>query len=79
MVTEGQEFLRSKHGVRNTYNQGDALNALRWDDRARPPARRVMGYYQQLMKLRASKAGCEFPHGGEAEAGLYPLCGEPGG
>jgi pullulanase len=60
MITEGQTFLRSKHGIRNTYNKGDALNAIRWNDRERPIAREVMEYYRQVIALRQSKEGRAF-------------------
>lgn len=57
MITEGQAYLRSKHGIRNTYNRGDALNALRWDERERPHARETLDYYKQMIAFRLSDAG----------------------
>ena len=36
MISEGQEFIRSKWGIHNTYNKGDEVNAIRWTDRERP-------------------------------------------
>ncbi len=57
MITEGQAFLRSKHGVRNTYNQGDKLNSLRWEERNRPHAREVLSYYHDMIAFRLSPAG----------------------
>lgn len=57
MITEGQDWMRSKHGIRNTYNQGDELNALRWDDREREHAREVTRYYSQMIHFRLSDAG----------------------
>lgn len=57
MITEGQDWMRSKHGIRNTYNQGDELNALRWTDRERPHAREVSNYYAQMIRFRLSEAG----------------------
>ncbi|MDR0993209.1 MAG: hypothetical protein LBN38_01380, partial [Verrucomicrobiota bacterium] len=44
MMYEGQEFLRSKWGIHNTYNRGDAVNAIRWGDRDRPLARQALDY-----------------------------------
>ena len=38
MIAEGQAFARSKHGIHNTYDQGDAINAIRWTDKDRPVA-----------------------------------------
>ncbi|HMP75137.1 MAG TPA: alpha-amylase family glycosyl hydrolase [Kiritimatiellia bacterium] len=60
MVNEGQEFLRSKYGISNTYNKGDAVNAIRWDDRDEPLAKAVMAYYRDLISLRRSDAGRAF-------------------
>ncbi|MGA0368505.1 MAG: alpha-amylase family glycosyl hydrolase, partial [Kiritimatiellia bacterium] len=57
MITEGQAFLRSKHGVRNTYNRGDKLNSLRWEERERPHAKEVLNYYRQMIAFRQSEAG----------------------
>ena len=60
MIYEGQEFLRSKWGIKNTYNQGDAVNAIRWTDRDRPLARQAMEYYRGLIHLRNSEEGAAF-------------------
>lgn len=60
MLYEGQEFLRSKWGINNTYDKGDAVNAVRWTDRQRPLARESMEYYQGLMRLRLSDEGASF-------------------
>lgn len=57
MVTEGQAYLRSKHGIRNTYNKGDELNSLRWDERERDHAKEVLSYYQQIIHFRLSDLG----------------------
>lgn len=60
MINEGQEFLRSKYGISNTYNKGDAVNAIRWDDRDRPLAAEAMRYYRGLIAMRQSEAGRAF-------------------
>ncbi|MDD2240911.1 MAG: alpha-amylase family glycosyl hydrolase [Kiritimatiellae bacterium] len=60
MIYEGQEFLRSKWGIVNTYNRGDAVNAVRWADRERPLAKQALGWYRGLMQLRRSKEGAAF-------------------
>ncbi len=57
MLSEGQEFMRSKRGIRNTYNKGDEVNALRWTDRDRPLAAETQQYYKDLLRLRRSPAG----------------------
>jgi pullulanase len=60
MLYEGQEFLRSKWGINNTYNRGDAVNAVRWTDRDRPLARQALDYYAGLIQLRMSPEGAAF-------------------
>jgi len=60
MLYEGQEFLRSKWGIQNTYNRGDAVNAIRWTDRDRPLARQALDYYTGLVQLRMSEEGAAF-------------------
>lgn len=60
MINEGQEFLRSKYGISNTFDKGDAVNALRWSDRERPLAAETMSYYRDLMTLRQSEEGAAF-------------------
>lgn len=60
MLQSGQEFLRSKKGISNTYNRGDEVNALRWTDRDRPAAAEALAYYKALMQLRQSPAGASF-------------------
>jgi pullulanase len=63
MIAEGQEFLRSKLGIHNTYNHGDRVNALQWKDRDRPLAKLTQEYYAGLVRLRASGAGRAFKLG----------------
>ncbi len=60
MLQSGQEFLRSKRGISNTYDRGDEVNALRWTDRDRPLAAEAMVYYRGLIHLRQSEAGRAF-------------------
>lgn len=60
MIQAGQEFLRSKRGISNTYDRGDAVNALRWTDRDRPLASDAMAYYRGLIQLRQSDEGRAF-------------------
>ncbi|MDR1528180.1 MAG: hypothetical protein LBS22_01160 [Puniceicoccales bacterium] len=54
MITAGQDFLFSKHGVSNTYNRGD-LNAL--DYGLLDVHRNTHNYFKNLVKLRLSKRG----------------------
>ena len=60
MLAEGQEFIRSKQGIHNTYNLGDAINALRWTDRKRPVAAATQAYYRGLAQLRRGDTGAAF-------------------
>ena len=60
MISEGQEFLRSKRGIQNTYDRGDDVNAIRWTDRERPAAAQALAYYKGLIQLRTSEAGKAF-------------------
>jgi len=60
MINEGQEFMRSKRGISNTYNRGDGVNAIRWTDRERPIAAQTMSYYRDLIRLRSSDEGRSF-------------------
>lgn len=57
MICEGQEYIRSKRGINNTYNQGDEVNQLRWKERSRPQAALTLRYYRDLITLRKSETG----------------------
>lgn len=54
MIAEGQDFLRSKHHARNTYNRG-GLNLLDWKVLKKNEA--THRYVKNLLKLRASDIG----------------------
>lgn len=73
MLCEGQEFLRSKQGIRNTFDRGDAVNGIRWTDRDRPRAAETLDYYRGLIKLRQSLEGEPFrvPLGKWTPPGYY--------
>jgi pullulanase/glycogen debranching enzyme len=60
MINNGQEFHRSKHGIRNTYNQGDRVNAIKWEIRDEPLNAQVLAYYKDLIALRMSDEGRAF-------------------
>jgi pullulanase len=49
----GQEFLRTKGGDHNSYNKPDAVNMLRWQDKARNYD--VFDYYRGLIALRRTQ------------------------
>lgn len=46
----GEEMLRTKQGVHNSFNSPDSINHLDWNNLKRYP--QVFSYYQQLIKLR---------------------------
>jgi pullulanase len=52
----GEEFLRTKKGVENSYNKPDSINVIDWRRKAR--YRDVVAYYRGLIALR--KATPEF-------------------
>jgi pullulanase/glycogen debranching enzyme len=60
MIAEGQDFLRSKHHVRNTYNRG-GLNLLDWELLKKHEL--THRYVKNLLKLRASDLGKLFKVG----------------
>lgn len=46
----GQEFLRSKRGIENTYNLSDKINTLKWKDSIKNID--LVNYFKALVKLR---------------------------
>lgn len=56
MLSAGQDFLRSKKGIRNTYLQGD-LNALDYSLLQQPERAAHHAYLRQLVALRLSPLG----------------------
>lgn len=46
----GSEFLRSKHGVENSYNSGDSINGLKWN--LKKVNFDIVNYVKQLIKIR---------------------------
>ena len=71
MITEGQEFIRSKRGIHNTFDRGDAVNAIDWNDRDRPEAARALSYYTGLVHLRRSPQGAAFRASSKPPADYY--------
>jgi len=49
-MLSGEEMLRNKKGVHNSYNSPDSINQLDWDNLQRYP--QVFEYYKQLIQLR---------------------------
>jgi pullulanase len=46
----GTEFLRTKKGVENSFNAGDSINAINWNDKAN--YQDVYEYVKALIKMR---------------------------
>lgn len=49
-ILSGEEMLRDKKGVHNSYNSPDSINRLNWNATVR--YRKVFDYYKNLIKLR---------------------------
>jgi pullulanase/glycogen debranching enzyme len=76
MVSAGQDFLRSKHGVTNTYLRGD-LNGL---DYRR--LRRFFGthvYFAEWIAFRRSETGRLLRHWQRPSEGFFKFFNAPGG
>lgn len=46
----GQEFLRTKHGIENTYNKSDEINKIDWNLRVKNND--ICEYFKDLIKIR---------------------------
>lgn len=68
MVSAGQDFLRSKRGVNNTYQRGD-LNALDYTRIARFPA--THAYFADWIAFRRSDTGRLLRHFSRASEGFF--------
>ena len=55
MIAEGQEFLRSKNGIKNSYNSGDEINSIKWSQA--DIYRDNFDFYKNFIKLRLSNEG----------------------
>ena len=55
MLAGGQEFLRSKHGINNSYNKGDEINGFDWEYAAKHED--LKNFYKELIRFRKSPAG----------------------
>ncbi|MDE5947195.1 MAG: type I pullulanase [Prevotella sp.] len=49
-ILSGEEMLRDKKGVHNSFNSPDSINRLDWDNLKRYP--QVFDYYSRLIRLR---------------------------
>ncbi len=76
LLAEGQDFLRSKYGVNNTYLRGD-LNALDYRRIARYPA--THAYFADWIAFRRSAAGRLLRHFSRPGEGFFQCFSHPGG
>jgi len=49
-ILSGEEMLRSKKGVHNSYNSPDSINKLPWENMTKYP--QVFDYYSKLISMR---------------------------
>ncbi|MCU0793647.1 MAG: alpha-amylase family glycosyl hydrolase [Opitutaceae bacterium] len=68
MLGSGQDFLKSKHGVNNTYQRGD-LNALDYQRIHRFPA--THAYFADWIAFRRSETGRLLRHFSRASEGFF--------
>ena len=68
MLSAGQDFLRSKHGVNNTYQRGD-LNALDYVRIHRFPS--THAYFADWIAFRRSELGSLLRHFSRASEGFF--------
>ena len=68
MLSSGQDFLKSKHGVNNTYLRGD-LNALDYQRIHRFPA--THAYFADWIGFRRSETGRLLRHFSRATEGFF--------
>jgi pullulanase/glycogen debranching enzyme len=76
LLAEGQDFLRSKYGVNNTYLRGD-LNALDYRRLARFPATHV--YFADWIAFRRSARGALLRQWSRPSEGFFRCCVSAGG
>ncbi len=76
MLASGQDFLRSKYGVNNTYLRGD-LNALDYHRIARYPA--THAYFADWIAFRRSPRGQLLRHFSRPSEGFFQCFSRPGG
>jgi pullulanase len=74
MISAGQDFLRSKQGVNNTYQRGD-LNALDYRRLFRFPG--THAYFAGWIEFRRSETGRLLRHYTRASEGFFRFCSAP--
>ncbi len=64
----GEEFARTKGGIPDSYQAGDAINRVHWDRKAE--FRDLFDYYKQLVEARRRFAGLRLPSKDEIDQSL---------
>ena len=57
----GEEFLRTKNGCDNSYNQPDSINSLKWRTLEQPECADMLRYYKGLIALRKAYPQLRLP------------------
>jgi len=75
LIQAGDELLRTKYGDHNSYRSGDAVNAVRWENKRR--FKPVFDYYRGLIELRRSHPAFRLTSREQVENHLETLrCGD---
>lgn len=69
----GEEFLRTKRGCDNSYNQPDAVNSLKWDRLQQPEYADMLDYYKGLIALRKAYPSLRLPTAKQVDESVQPL------
>lgn len=64
----GEEFLRSKKGVENSYNKPDSINAIDWNRKHKHRA--TFQFYRELIALRKAHPAFRMPSTDQIRSGL---------
>lgn len=75
-LQSGQAFLRSKDGEDNSYNKGDAVNAVRWSEK--PRHMDTFRWYQSLISLRRQHPMFRLSTAAQVRAAVHWLQSPPG-
>lgn len=72
----GEEMMRTKRGVENSFNKPDSINAIDWS--WKDAYADVLGHYQRLISLRKSHPSFRLPSTESIRANVTFLDTEPG-
>ncbi|HEY9551772.1 MAG TPA: alpha-1,6-glucosidase domain-containing protein, partial [Prevotella sp.] len=72
----GEEMLRNKQGVHNSYNSPDSINHLDWNNLKKFP--QVYAYYKGLIALRKNHPAFRLGTANRVNKHLKFICSQPG-